>query len=478
MITLGEATKRARKLMEECGIHLLWEGTEGAYYGQFLVEISKEPDVTEVSMRTSVTLQEIILYYNPWFVLRCYAIGGNKLVIEHIKIQLNHLTLMHLNIMDTLENITAPKDSILAHFAARLSAESYLKNTTPIPCPNCSPVEWDEEFENAYLESIRERVAKYPYAANCALCNDSKAILDPEKIIGQDIWKSNEPKTWKYGRLSALEVANDIVKSNSEAWIEGLIHYTKIMGLAAPSVGGDVTKPVAVTMVQAQVQHIIAAKSIGDNMALLDAFKGACVTKPAPFITRFRGAIGAKMSSMKEYTRYRPNRRFGYKYPGKRSIPKMKYVLAIDTSGSVSQDEVGEAVGELLTLKEHSPEIEVRVLLFHSTIWADFNVEDFDLKDFKKNYQSGGTDFNPIFKRVFEGANDKKTPTKMRCHNSVVAAEIKPTLIIMTDGYAEVSYPKQKISGNIIWALTADGSTSCIKRWDASAEIVRLDERG
>jgi len=63
--------------------------------------------------------------------------------------------------------------------------------------------------------------------------------------------------------------------------------------------------------------------------------------------------IGQVTASERQATRKRPNRRFGYAQPGKKKVYKSKILVAIDTSGSVSETWIAAFLSEFFGMLNH-----------------------------------------------------------------------------------------------------------------------------
>jgi predicted metal-dependent peptidase len=104
-------------------------------------------------------------------------------------------------------------------------------------------------------------------------------------------------------------------------------------------------------------------------------------------------------------------------------------VVVLDTSGSISKNELTEFISELQTLEYIVPE--------YTVMTADAKVQEIvkvkDLKELVSKIQfkgGGGTDFHDVFQKV------------KKCN----------TMVFFTDGYA--SYPKDPPGYPILWILT------------------------
>ena len=142
--------------------------------------------------------------------------------------------------------------------------------------------------------------------------------------------------------------------------------------------------------------------------------------------------LGQMISPTTIRTMKRPDRRFGYPYAGKKRGYTDKKLVAIDTSGSIGEDELSQFLAEVNRLAEVQP---VDMLVFDDGIRQGpipFNRKHAEF-DFKGR---GGTDFREVFKLAEE-----------RRYQSV---------IMLTDGCAaSVEYP-QGVK-DVLWVLTGSG---------------------
>ena len=130
-------------------------------------------------------------------------------------------------------------------------------------------------------------------------------------------------------------------------------------------------------------------------------------------------------------TRMRPNRRYGYVNPGTKRNYTSKLLVAFDTSGSVSDQQLQKFGTELNSMIDH---IEAHFVQFDTVIHGD--PESFHKR--RKTFDirgRGGTNFHPVI---------------------TLADELKyDGLVIFTDGYAPFP-PKPK--SRVLWALCEQDS--------------------
>lgn len=141
-----------------------------------------------------------------------------------------------------------------------------------------------------------------------------------------------------------------------------------------------------------------------------------------------------------DYSWMRPNTRHlqrGFILPSLYSHTYGKVALAIDTSGSVSANEVREMISEVIGILEIYEGSAHEVTL--PVIYCDTRVRGVDhlaIGDEPNPQGGGGTDFRPVFEYLHNLSDDRPV-----------------ALIYMTDGYCD-SFPDEAPSIPVIWGLT------------------------
>jgi predicted metal-dependent peptidase len=130
-------------------------------------------------------------------------------------------------------------------------------------------------------------------------------------------------------------------------------------------------------------------------------------------------------------TRSRPNRRYGYSQPGSKRNYTSRILVALDTSGSVSNQDLSDFVAEIngmFTL------VQCDVICFDTQVYGD-------PKAYTKKRSSidvegrGGTSFGPVLDLAEESGYEG--------------------VILFTDGFAP--FPPKPIHTRVMWALTKSG---------------------
>jgi predicted metal-dependent peptidase len=142
------------------------------------------------------------------------------------------------------------------------------------------------------------------------------------------------------------------------------------------------------------------------------------------YIRRFTG-ISTKVFTKK--IRRKENRRFSDN-PGLKIKMRQHMLLAIDTSGSVSNDELMEFMSEIHHIYKNG--VDITIIQCDTTIRS---VEPYKGKNELKVHGRGGTEFDPVLD--YYNANSKKYTS----------------LVYFTDGECDATV---KPKGNILWVLS------------------------
>lgn len=157
-------------------------------------------------------------------------------------------------------------------------------------------------------------------------------------------------------------------------------------------------------------------------------------------LSSFRASL---MSSERKSSRLRPNRRYGYQYMGNRYRKKTKLLVAVDTSGSISNLDLTNFFSIINRFFSYGVK-SVDVCEFDSTVQS--------INTLKKSHSKinitgrGGTEFQPVID-LYESSENKYEG-----------------LIVFTDGYASppVFSHREK---RVLWIFTDKYSYEQSARW-------------
>lgn len=157
-----------------------------------------------------------------------------------------------------------------------------------------------------------------------------------------------------------------------------------------------------------------------ENEIRAKVFEAMCSNKnrgemPAGLEEEFKAMMAPKIkwsfiikhrlnTMLKERTWKVPNKKYlPHYFPGKRKHKTAKIVFAIDTSGSMSDDEINEALSEILgyanTFKTH----EFYIIPCDCDEYPPIKIRGTDRDKLRKGIDlkgRGGTDFRPVFKQI------------------------------------------------------------------------------
>jgi len=444
---------QALRAMMRASIDLLrdTQDPEAIFLGALLTDIRKlvNPDV--IGFKLYMDGGQLVIEANPFWIV--YLENLNMEALKRaLKHELMHLVLHH---PENLKLHTDSKDKALALLAMDIGINEYMSKkakarASVMHCPEClARITTEITPDDRSVVPVKDCPVCYGTGTLHTTYNRVNAIL---KKHGVNIRPPLGETIGNYRPLLAIlrEKVPDAAMAELSALTEPLIDYaTAYDSMVVASMANH-----------ALAQSDSYSKNENQPGSLLSIFREMRKSKKVPYLLQVRGMLGASMKDEGEATRYRPNRRFGYEYPGTKSVPKQRYVFAVDTSGSVPLDEIKKIINEYLSIADYSDKIECRILFFHHNVYYDKEVKDYTEKDLE-NLQSGGTNFDEVLERVFlDDEKREKDPA---------------VLMLYTDGYCSIDFDRRKVRGSVYWLLMPDGSTRDIKHWDKDAEIIRVD---
>lgn len=176
---------------------------------------------------------------------------------------------------------------------------------------------------------------------------------------------------------------------------------------------------------------------------------------PAGLEERIDHILESKMNWKQHLNKYITSRipyDYSYSRPSNRSIStgfymphitkneQLDIVVAIDTSGSISQDELGMFLGEMIGIAKSFPQVSMRIIDCDSAIQSDRVVKNGNITKIREMTIKGrgGTSHVPVYEYV----KSKYPNTKI--------------LINFTDGYTD--FPERhNWKWDTLWVLTKDG---------------------
>lgn len=165
-----------------------------------------------------------------------------------------------------------------------------------------------------------------------------------------------------------------------------------------------------------------------------------------PWPRLLRALCTRTQQSKRERGMRRPSRRLHgvpgiLPFPGQTRDFKFTIAFAVDTSGSMSTDDLVLALRELLNIVKTESDVKLMVMYCDAALHITYKVEKEDDVDFGIRGR-GGTDFNPPFIKVRELLKGDNAPD---------------ILIYATDGYAPAPHPDNRVPIPVIWLISPNG---------------------
>ncbi len=123
---------------------------------------------------------------------------------------------------------------------------------------------------------------------------------------------------------------------------------------------------------------------------------------------------------------------------------ELEIVTVLDTSGSISDDELRQFLGEVAAIKEEFNFSRVHVIMADVAVADYFLIEDYQAFPSRVKVSGrGGTDFRPAFKYIKDVLINQKFAN--------------PRLVIyFTDGYGDFPDPNEYFPFDVLWVITTD----------------------
>jgi predicted metal-dependent peptidase len=272
-------------------------------------------------------------------------------------------------------------------------------------------------------------------------------------------------------------------KKEFEEWLnqklkEGMSPTSKQTGMSGDHSKWSDTRKIPKEMVDTAIKQAIKeaynkAKFGGYGIGSLPAgIERMCKETMKPvynFEPYLRHFIDGEIFSKFEQTRKRPNRRYRWEYPGKKTETMGKVGILADTSGSIYDEDLALFAKNLENINQY-----VSVILFDVDTQIN-NLREYSKRNFDKILSGGGgTDFSHVFEILEDYKKYKHLLSaipKTQLARSKMLLQGMQALIIMTDGQAS-GVPKNKPRKlAVMWAMTKDSNEPPVK-W---GDVIYLD---
>lgn len=287
--------------------------------------------------------------------------------------------------------------------ASDITLKSLYKDTSTLPLPSDLIYEKGKCFEEyyalvrKYVEQKETETYSPPYESDGGLLDDGGGGLDDEADMGGDT-SEIENMMRPYTEAAELWEEDQLMQES----IRGKIEQVKRMNQWGSLPGKVVDEILASTIVRIDYRQILSM---------------------------FRASV---LSSSRKLTRMLPSRRYGFEYMGSKRDFTTELLVAIDVSGSVTNEGISQALSIINRFFKYGVE-NIDVIQFDYGLQGEKMTMKKALKDKFKVQGRGGTDFQAPIDLFLKDGYDG--------------------LIMITDGFAAVPEVPKVFRGNILWLI-------------------------
>ncbi len=287
--------------------------------------------------------------------------------------------------------------------ASDITLKSLYKDTSTLPVPSDLIYEKGKCFEEyyalvkKYVEQKETETYSPPYESDGGLLDDGGGGLDEDADIGGDT-SEIENMMIPYTEAAELWEEDQLMQES----IREKIEQVKRMNQWGSLPGKVVDEILASTIVRIDYRQILSM---------------------------FRASV---LSSSRKLTRMFPSRRYGFEYMGSKRDFTTELLVAIDVSGSVTNEGISQALSIINRFFKYGVE-NIDVIQFDYGLQGEKMTMKKALKDKFKVQGRGGTDFQAPIDLFLKDGYDG--------------------LIMITDGFAAVPEVPKVFRGNILWLI-------------------------
>ena len=194
----------------------------------------------------------------------------------------------------------------------------------------------------------------------------------------------------------STEEVYEIIKDEPQPEGEGQEFFVDLLDPPEGTNPADIGDKITDIIIKAHLQSSIANKAKGEIPSEIARMIDDLINPKLPWheiLVRF-------LSDMvkDDYTWMKPNRRYypDYYLPSQYSPTLGNIIVAIDTSGSVEQDELTEMLTEVASIKETFKPEKLTIIDCDSEIHNIHEIEKYDNITDIEFHGDGGTDFQPV----------------------------------------------------------------------------------
>jgi predicted metal-dependent peptidase len=388
------------KIVEYCSFSLM-NGTDN-FFAYFLIQMKRHIryDISEATA-TSFNGSGFTIFFNPSSFLECSFLE----MLALIKHEIYHIMSGHHMRARALRGSCS---SLAINLAMDISINQYIVNL-----PN-----WANTMERTRLSydvDLKEDQTMEQYAAIIQAGLDKKK---KDKKQGEKSDKDFQEEDYIQREHDSSQ-AHEVWYSNEQ--FDGELVKESIKKLAENAVKGKIPE---------SIDELLRNMNRRAEITWKDYLKRLLGTLPSGY-----------KKTVTRRDRRQPDR---LDLRGRLSRHIAQIAVAIDISGSITDNELGQVMGEVFTLVKNYPS-EVTIIECDSEIRRVYKVNG--IKDVKKKVNTrGATKFSPVF--------DYMIKNKMKNH----------VLIYFTDGLGEAELTVAPMNRNTIWVLTGKGEELSLRK--------------
>ena len=379
---------------------------------EFILVMSKEANESVKTMGVMVKNAAVRLFYSPTFLDKLTDSEARWVLVHEVL----HLVFHHCTVRACLDTHLHELDNI----AADLAINQLIPNTGLVMCPR------PEVIKPYFPKSLDfpEKLSKEQYL---------QLLLEKEKEDEQN--KKDQGDKDDKGDPQQSGGGNDPNDPNKDKGDSSGDRPFKEYGDLVDSHEGwsDDEKEIVDQMIRSKVEQLSKrerawGRITGGIKEMIEAAQKSDIA----WWRYLREYLGLLVSTRKESTMKRPNRRFGYPYPGTKRKHVDKILCATDSSGSISEESLRRFLTEINAIAESHP---VDLVVFDDGITTGPIPFTRRRRTFEFTGR-GGTNFTAVMELATKGKYK--------------------SLVILTDGEAKAPEYPHGVK-DVIWCLVDGG---------------------
>ncbi|WP_315114764.1 VWA-like domain-containing protein [uncultured Clostridium sp.] len=402
------------KLLELCTFSLM--RGEDNFFALFIIQMKRRLDFSIASpLGTTASLSHFILHINPVIFLEC-TLEEMKALIKH---EVYHIMFGHIV---RGKELRKKYNDFVVNAALDISINQYIKNL-PSWSYTIEMINWSFKASLEY-----EKNAEY-YAEELNKAMDKlSGDKGPEILEKKD---ERDKSEMQYSKEHDIWKTHDIWTENKDDY-----NFEEIK---------ELTRKTANNANKGKIPNAIekALKNLNEKPEI----------SWSAYLKKIMGAlpVGYKKTITRK-NRRQPDR---LDLRGRLSNHVIQILVAIDISGSVTDEEIKKIMIEIFSIVKNHP-CEITVIECDDRIRRIYKVKD--LRDIKEKVDTrGGTSYSPVFQYIYD--------KKLRNH----------LLIYFTDGLGEMELKVKPINFKTLWVLT--GKEDNLSLINPYGEIKKLSNK-